>query len=75
MDLTRAHAAVEGAHRKDAWRVVLSHAPDGTATADAVVAVCERALAMWQAYRDGVGEAMGLRPGDVADIGRASIER
>jgi pyrroloquinoline quinone (PQQ) biosynthesis protein C len=58
MDLTRAHATVEGDHRGDAWRMVLDHAG---AAAEPIVATCEEALAMWHAYRDGVAERMGLR--------------
>jgi pyrroloquinoline-quinone synthase len=61
MGLTRAHAKVEGGHREDAWKMVLAHAPEGTAAARAVVETCEEALAAWQAYRDGVAERMGLR--------------
>jgi pyrroloquinoline quinone (PQQ) biosynthesis protein C len=61
MDLTRAHANVEGGHRHDAWTMVLAHSPQGTEVARAVVDTCERALASWQAYRDGVAERMGLR--------------
>ncbi|MGH7297127.1 MAG: iron-containing redox enzyme family protein [Polyangiaceae bacterium] len=61
MELTRAHAAVEGGHRQDAWTMVLSHAPEGSDTARAVVDTCEQALALWHAYRDGVAEQMGLR--------------
>jgi pyrroloquinoline-quinone synthase len=60
MELTRAHAAVEGGHRRDAWRIVLAHAPDGSAVADDVAETCERALALWHAYRDGVASVMGL---------------
>jgi len=59
MKLTRAHAAVEGSHRKDAWRAVVPHTRDG-AEAEAVVAVCREALVRWQAYRDGVAARMGL---------------
>jgi len=61
MELTRAHAEVEGGHREDAWRVVQAHAPDGSAEARAVVETCEQALSLWHAYRDGVAERMGLR--------------
>ncbi len=60
MDLTRAHAAVEGGHRGDAWRMVLAHAADGTAAAGPVLDACDSALSMWLAYRDGVAERMGL---------------
>jgi hypothetical protein len=61
MTLTRAHAQVEGGHRADAWRMVMTHAPDGGEAARAVADTCERALAAWHAYRDGVAERMGLR--------------
>lgn len=61
MELTRAHAEVEGGHREDAWRMVLSHTPDGSTEARAVVETCEQALSLWHAYRDGVAERMGLR--------------
>ncbi len=61
MRLTTAHAAVEGGHREDAWTMVLTHAPEGTEAALAVMATCEEALGLWQAYRDGVAERMGLR--------------
>jgi pyrroloquinoline-quinone synthase len=61
MQLTRAHAEVEGGHRADAWRMVLAHVPDGTEAAGVVGTVCEEALALWQAYRDGVAERMKLR--------------
>ncbi len=61
MDLVRAHAEVEGGHRADAWNMVLSHLSD-TGIEKQVVDVCERALAMWHRYRDGVGERMQLRP-------------
>lgn len=61
MELTRAHAAVEGGHREDAWTMVLGHAPDGTETSRVVGDTCEEALALWHSYRDGVAERMGLR--------------
>ena len=66
MELTRAHAMVEGGHRGDAWRMVLSHAPDEGPIASAVVDRCERALEGWLAYRDGVAERMGLAKGKAA---------
>jgi pyrroloquinoline quinone (PQQ) biosynthesis protein C len=59
MELTRAHAEVEGGHREDAWNMVLTNTP--AEEAQAVVDTCELALAQWQAYRDGVAERMGLR--------------
>jgi len=61
MQLARAHAQIEGGHRQDAWAMVLAHTPEGSDTARAVVETCEQALALWQAYRDGVAERMGLR--------------
>lgn len=60
MDLTRAHAAVEGGHRSDAWSMVLANAPDGSEAARAVGDACEQALSLWHAYRDGVAGCMGL---------------
>jgi pyrroloquinoline-quinone synthase len=62
MELTRAHAKVEGGHRADAWKMLLPHAPDDSAAAVAAGAVCEEALDLWLRYRDGVAERMGLRP-------------
>jgi pyrroloquinoline-quinone synthase len=62
MGLTRAHAAVEGGHRGDAWAMVLSHAPDDSRVADEVVETCALALDLWQKYRDGVAAMMGLLP-------------
>jgi pyrroloquinoline-quinone synthase len=61
MELARAHAKVEGGHRADAWKMLLPHAPDGSAAALAAAATCEEALALWHAYRDAVAERMGLR--------------
>ncbi len=62
MKLTKAHGAVEGAHRKDAWRIVLDHvAEDDEPLVHAVTQTCSRALAAWHRYRDGVAEHMGLR--------------
>ena len=61
MQLTRAHAEVEGGHRSDAWRTVLAHVDDEGETYRSVIDVCQRALAAWQRYRDGVAERMGLR--------------
>lgn len=61
MQLTRAHAAVEGAHRGDAWRMVLAHVPDEGPSYDAVLQLSQRALTAWQRYRDGVAERMQLR--------------
>jgi pyrroloquinoline-quinone synthase len=60
MELTRAHGEVEGGHRADAWRIVLSQVPSGSDVERAVVSTCEEAHALWLAYRDGVAERMGL---------------
>jgi hypothetical protein len=60
MELTRAHAKVEGGHREAAWQMVLSHAPDESDSARIAVDTCETALRAWHAYRDGVAERMGL---------------
>ncbi len=60
MALTRAHAAVEGGHRSDAWKMVLEHVGDEGPVAEDVVATCVRALAAWHRYRDGVAERMRL---------------
>jgi pyrroloquinoline-quinone synthase len=60
MELTRAHAEVEGGHRTDAWRMVLTQVPDAGEVASAVGETCEEALGLWQAYRDGVAERMNL---------------
>lgn len=57
MGLVRAHRAVEGGHRKDAWQMVLSHA-DGHQ--NDIVAAVERASDLWHAYRDDVCSAAGI---------------
>jgi hypothetical protein len=56
--LTKAHRAVEGDHRKAAWRVLL----DFVAPADygAVLAAMDEVLRLWLAYRDDVAAACGL---------------
>lgn len=59
MRLTLAHAMVEGAHRKDAWRCVVPYTRDGSES-DSVESVCREALVRWHAYRDGVAARMGL---------------
>jgi pyrroloquinoline-quinone synthase len=58
MRLVRAHRAVEGGHRADAWAMVLDHTPPDRE--DAVVAAVQEAHAAWRAYRDGVARAMRL---------------
>lgn len=62
MDLVRAHRAVEGGHRKDAWAAVLDHVHDA-ATADAIAAAVDEARTLWMRYRDGVARAMGVPVG------------
>jgi pyrroloquinoline quinone (PQQ) biosynthesis protein C len=64
MRLTRAHQAVEGDHRRDAWDAVLGLVSDREG-ADAVVEAVADAHRAWLAYRDGVARAMGLSRGDV----------
>ena len=64
MRLTRAHQAVEGDHRHDAWDAILKHVANGAA-ADAVVAAVAEAHQSWLTYRDGVARAMGLVAGGV----------
>ncbi len=59
MELTRAHAAVEGAHRGDAWRF-LEHVPESGPVAEIVASTCEEGLTRWLAYRDAVARQMGL---------------
>lgn len=57
MGLVRAHRAVEGGHRRDAWQMVLAHA-DGRQ--NEIVAAVERASDLWHAYRDDVCRAAGI---------------
>jgi hypothetical protein len=56
--LTKAHRAVEGDHRKAAWRVLLEFVP--SAEYGAVLAAMDEALRLWLAYRDDVAQACGL---------------
>jgi pyrroloquinoline-quinone synthase len=60
MLLARAHRAVEGSHRKDAWEVLFRYIPaDPKAEAEVARAMAEAHRA-WLGYRDGVARAMGL---------------
>lgn len=59
MLLARAHRAVEGGHRQDAWASILDHV-GSPMEADRIGELCERALARWLAYRDGVARTMGV---------------
>lgn len=63
--LARAHRAVEGGHRKDAWQMVMSHAA-GHETV--IVRAMQKALTAWHRYRDGVVRAMGLPAQDAPQI-------
>jgi pyrroloquinoline-quinone synthase len=56
--LTKAHRAVEGGHRRAAWRVMLDHVP--AAERGGVIDGMRRTLEGWLAYRDEVAEAVGL---------------
>jgi pyrroloquinoline-quinone synthase len=60
MRLARAHRAVEGDHRKDAWDMLLEHLPDSPDAADLVIGAVQQAHTLWLSYRDGVARAMGL---------------
>jgi pyrroloquinoline-quinone synthase len=64
MVLARAHAEVEGGHRADAWRMVENHAAAGEVERG-VVSTCKEALELWQRYRDGVAERMGVTRGQL----------
>lgn len=57
MGLVRAHRAVEGGHRRDAWQMVLGH--EG-GRQNEIVAAVERASELWHAYRDDVCRAAGI---------------
>ena len=60
MRLARAHRAVEGDHRRDAWDVLFRHIPADSAVHGQVAAVVSEAHRGWLSYRDGVARAMGL---------------
>jgi hypothetical protein len=55
--LTKAHRAIEGEHRGDAWSM-LDHIPLGERPA--VLKAMGEVLASWVAYRDDVAEACGV---------------
>ena len=55
--LTKAHRAIEGEHRGDAWNM-LDHIPPNERPA--VVTAMGEVLASWIAYRDDVAEACGV---------------
>jgi pyrroloquinoline-quinone synthase len=57
--LQRAHAAVEGGHRRDAWDMVLGHArrdDEREQVVEAVRVACE----LWHLYRDAVSRTAGI---------------
>jgi pyrroloquinoline-quinone synthase len=56
--LTKAHRAVEGDHRRAAWRVMLDHVAETQRAG--VVAWMETTLAAWLRYRDEIARACGL---------------
>jgi pyrroloquinoline-quinone synthase len=56
--LTKAHRAVEGGHRRAAWRVMLDHVP--AAERGGVIDGMRRSLEGWLGYRVVVAEAVGL---------------
>jgi len=58
--LVRAHRAVEGGHRRDAWAMLLEHVPPEGPLAEAVVSAVAEAHTAWLAYRDSVARAMGI---------------
>ncbi len=58
LQLTKAHRAVEGDHRKTAWHVMREYA--APELYPQVIAAMERALTLWLGYRDAVAEACGL---------------
>ena len=64
MRLVRAHRAVEGGHREDAWKMVIGHAPRWPEVQDQIVGAVQQALELWLAYRDGVARAMSLPKGE-----------
>lgn len=63
MRLVRAHRAVEGGHRTDAWNMVLGHAPRRPELQEEIVQAVSEARALWLAYRDGVARAMSVQRG------------
>jgi pyrroloquinoline-quinone synthase len=60
MRLARAHRAVEGDHRRDAWDVLFRHIPADPQAESEVARAVEDAHRAWLSYRDGVARAMGL---------------
>lgn len=59
MRLARAHRAVEGGHRRDAWTMLLAHVAPESDLAASVVDAMSEALTLWQAYRSAVARHLG----------------
>ncbi len=59
LTLKRAHARVEGGHRRSAWRMVQENARSAGDRMLCVEAL-ERSLILWQAFRDGVARSAGV---------------
>jgi len=59
LTLMRAHASVEGGHRRDAWDMVLTHAQSDELRAQ-VIDTLETARALWHLSRDAVARAAGV---------------
>ena len=64
--LTRAHRAVEGGHRRAAWRNLLDHVSDAPRQ-EAVISAMRGALEHWLRYRDDVATACGIVRRDERD--------
>jgi pyrroloquinoline-quinone synthase len=60
MDLIRAHQMVEAGHRHDAYAMVVNYATTHTQQ-QAVLSCLNKCLRLWQAYRDAVAKACGLK--------------
>jgi hypothetical protein len=60
MDLVRAHQMVEAGHRHDAYAMVVNYATSHPQQ-QAVLSCLKKCLTLWQAYRDGVAKACGLK--------------
>lgn len=58
LKLTKAHRAVEGDHRKAAWRVLLDFVP--ASAHERVLAAMREVLTLWHGYRDDVANACGI---------------
>ena len=59
LDLIRAHQLVEGGHRHDAYAMVVNRAKT-RAQQDMILTTLQKALTLWQRYRDGVARVCQL---------------